>query len=353
MSCYRTPESEAEEGVVALVMPQRFSVCGGTGPEYSVVFREDGHRGRVPALQMIEKLGHEERDIDEFGDEGSLAFLTSYEARSLVDEIIDESTSAESRDHHVDIPRDTSGTEESGGSLVESVLRTVNEIIDQDNWPQQQTAPVKLQPESGSENNSAYDDRDEGYADGEEGYADLVEETVRQVLHDRRTDEEEMNVNATDLVESVLRSMDDVDVEDTMSMDGPTTSIAAQNLVDDLMGDVWTDEVSTDRSPSGSHTSDRSKEFVAGILNDIALDEDHSGDSTSGGSAEASDQSKEFVSGILSDLGVGTLGTESGDSSSLTVSNDAHQSVVASSSQDFVSGILDDMRMEDNEDDDT
>jgi len=304
-------------------MPQRFSICGGTGPEYSVVFREDGHRGRVPAVQMIEKLGHEERDIDEFGDEGSLAFLTSYEARSLVDEIIDESTSAESRDHQVDMPRDTSGTEESGGSLVESVLRTVNEIIDQDNWPQQQTAPLKLQPESGSEGNSAYDDRDEGYADGEEGYADLVEETVRQVLHDRR-DEEEMNVNATDLVESVLRSMDDVDVEDTMSMDGPTTSIAAQNLVDDLMGDVWTDEVTTDGSPSGSHTSERSKEFVTGILNDIALDEDHS-DSTSGSASEASDQSKEFVSGILSDLGVGPAGAESGGDSSSLTADDAHR----------------------------
>jgi len=340
VSCYRSPESEAEEGVVQLVMPQRSPFCG-SAPEYSVVFREDGHRGRVPAVQMIEKLGHEEADVDEFGDEGSLAFLTSYEARSLVDEIIDESTSAEAPNHHVDIPSEPL-PEESGGHLVESVLRTVNDIIDQDKWPQNEAAPQKLQVGSGSEGyaarEDAYDDRDEGYADGEEGYVDIVEETVRQVLNDRRTDEEEMmNVNATQLVESVLRTMDDVDVEEEM-MKEPTTSLAAQNLVEDLMDDVWTDEVTTGSSASGN-TSDRSKEFVGEILNEIALEDDSSGSGSGGengeivgdiSAGEASDQSKEFVGAILNDLGVG----------------DAGQPAFGMHSQDFVTDILDSMRMD-------
>jgi len=330
--CYRTPESEAEEGIVQLVMPQRSPLCG-SAPEYSVVFREDGHRGRVPALQMIEKIGHEEADAEVLNDEGSLALLSSYEARLLVDEIIDESTSPKQPERY-DAPISVTGeVEESGGSLVEDILRTVNDIVEQDQWPQNETAPQKLQAESGSEayadnRGEAYDDRDEGYADGEEGYEDLVGETVRQVLNDRRSDEDEMmNVNATELVESVLLTLDDVDVE--QEMDQPTNSIAAQNMVNDLMADVWTDEAVAGSSPSRKITTDRSKEFVSGILDEIALDDQS--DSWS----EGSDHSKEFISGILNDLGVGEGG---------------QPVIVPSSSQHFVSNLLDTMPMDGDED---
>merc|ERR1719263_2622799 len=103
-----------------------------------------------------------------------------------------------------------------------------------------ETAPLKLQQDSGSEGYT-----DAGYADRDDGYVDnLVEETVNQVLRDRRTDDSEddmANVNAARLVESVLRTMDDVDVDDETTMDQPTTTVAAQNLVDDLMVNVWTE----------------------------------------------------------------------------------------------------------------
>ena len=58
---------------------------------------------------------------------------------------------------------------------------------------------------------ACYTDRDEGHVDKEGGYADnLVEETVNQVLRDRRTGDSEdgmANVNAARLVESVLRRL--------------------------------------------------------------------------------------------------------------------------------------------------
>ena len=338
--CHRTAQShQPEEGIVELVMTQHFTLCG-NAPSYSVVFQDDGQRHRVPAVQMIKKLGRADHDVEHFPDEGSLAFLTSYEARSLVDEIIDESTSAESRDHHVEVPSDNSGAEESGGSLVESVLRTVNEIIDKDNWPQNEAAPANMNQVESNEGEAegAYDDRDEGYADPEPGYEELVQQTVRQVLQDRNTDntddtdeqeqEDVMNVNATQLVESVLRTMDDDNVENDMSIDQPTTSIAAQNLVEDLMDDVWTEEVTTEGSPESGNASDRSKQFVSGILNEIALE-----DTDSSSSGDASDQSKEFVSDVLNGL-----------------SDDKNKEIVASASQDFVSSILDEVNMESSSD---
>merc|ERR1712159_18866 len=95
--------------------------------------------------------------------------------------------------------------------------------------------------------------------------------------------------------------------------------IAAQNMVNDLMGDVWTDEAAAKSSTSGI-TTDRSKEFVTGILDEIALDDQS--DSWS----EGSDHSKEFISDILNDLGVGEGG---------------QPVIVPSSSQHFVSNLLD------------
>jgi len=311
---------------VQLVMPQRSPGCG-SAPEYSVVFQEDGHRGRVPAHQMIEKIGHEEADTEALNEEGSLALLSSYEARLLVDEIIDESTSPKEPERY-EAPKSATGeVEESGGSLVEDILRTVNDIVEQEN------APQKLQVESGSEayadnRGEAYDDRDEGYADEEEGYEDLVGETVRQVLNDRRSDEDEMmNVNATKLVERVLK-LTLTDVDEEQEMDKPTSSSAAENMVNDLMADVWTGEAVAGPSPSSTITTDRSKEFVTGILDEIALDDQS--DSLS----EASDHSSEFISDILNDLGVGEGG----------------QPVVPSSSHHFVSNLLDTMPMDGAED---
>jgi len=315
VQCYRSPEAPAEEGTVALVMPQRV-LCRGQ-PEYSIVFHKDSHRGRVPAQQIIQKIGRAERDIDEFGDEGSLAFLTSYEARSLVDEIIDESTSGESG--NLSVPSAKGGTEESGSSLVESVLQTVNEMMNNE------TAPLKLQQDSASEGytDAGYTDRDEGYVDKEDGYVDnLVEETVNQVLRDRRTDDSEddmANVNAARLVESVLRTMDDVDVEDETTMDQPTTTAAAQNLVDDLMEDVWTEP--DDVSHAGSNTSDRSKDFVASVVDSLNVDSDND---------SGSEQSREFVDDVLQDLGV-----------------EDDQPTASDQSRSFVTDLLDDMKIED------
>ena len=160
-----------------------------------------------------------------------------------------------------------------------------------------ETAPLKLQ-DSASEGSpdACYADRDEGYVDNEDGYMDnLVEETVNQVLRDRRTDDSEddmANVNAARLVEAVLRTMADVDVEDETTMDQSTTTAAAQNLVDELMEDVWTDP--DDVSHAGSNTSDRSKDFVASVVDSLNVDSDDS----------ASEQSREFVDAVLQDLGV-------------------------------------------------
>merc|ERR1712224_177927 len=121
---------------------------------------------------------------------------------------------------------------------------------------------------------------------------------------------------------------DDDNVENEMSIGQPTTSLAAQTLVDGLMDDVWTEEVTTDGSPSpgsASNASDRSKQFVSGILDEIALQDSDSSSS----SAEASDQSKEFVSDVLSLEDHGDRGK-----------------LIASTSHDFVTGILDEINME-------
>jgi polyhydroxyalkanoate synthesis regulator phasin len=318
VECHRDPEAPAEEGTVELVMPQRV-LCRGQ-PQYSIVFDKDSHRGRVPAQQILQKIGHAERDIDEFGDASSLAFLTSYEARTLVDEIIDESTSGESGNLRVSSVA-KGGTEESGSSLVESVLQTVNEIMNNE------TAPSKLQQDSASEGSpdACYTDRDEGYVDKEDGYADnLIEETVIQVLRDRRTDESEdgmANVNAARLVESVLRTMDDVAVEDETTMDQPTTTSAAQNLVDDLMGDLWTGEVPDDASHTGSNASDKSRDFVASVVDSVHVDSDND---------SVSEQSREFVDDVLQDLGV-----------------EDDQPTASDQSKSFVTDLLDDMKIED------
>jgi len=332
--CHRTAESDrAEEGLVELVMPQRFTLCG-NAPQYSVVFRDDGQRHRVAAVQMIEKLGHEERDVAEFSDNTSLAIVASSEARSLVDEIIEASTAAESRDHHIDVPNN-SGGEETGGSLVESVLRTVDEMIEKDGLTQIAVPANMNHVESGEGYaEGAYDDRDKGYADEESGLAEIVEQTVRQVLDDRRTDEDVrenvMDANATQLVESVLRTMDDDIVENEMSIGQPTTSLVTQTLVDDLMDKLWTEEVTTDGSPErSSNTCDRSKKFVGDILDEITLEDSDSSSS----SAEASDQSKEIVTDAPSLEGDGE-----------------HQSTVTPITQDFLSTILDEISAESSSD---
>ena len=102
----------------------------------------------------------------------------------------------------------------------------------------------------------------------------FVEKTVRQVLHDLRTDDREeysMDVS-TQLIDSILRTMDYVDVEHESYMDQSTTSSAAQNLVDDWMEDIWTDQVPADVPPHGSiitpnsQISDMAKDFVANVL---------------------------------------------------------------------------------------
>merc|ERR1711981_324531 len=188
-----------------------------------------------------------------------------------------------------------------------------------------ETAPSKLQQDSASEGSpdACYTDRDEGYVDKEDGYADnLIEETVSQVLRDRRTDDSEddmANVNAARLVESVLRTMDDVDVEDVTTMDQPTTTAAAQNLVDDLMEDVWTEP--DDVSHAGSNTSDRSKDFVASVVDSLNVDSDND---------SGSEQSREFVDDVLQDLGV-----------------EDDQPTATDQSRSFVTDLLDDMKIED------
>jgi len=261
----------------------------------------------------------------------------SSEARSLVDEIIEASTATESQDHHIDVPNDGGGTA-SGGSLVESVLRTVNEMIEKDSLTQLLAIPANMNHVESGEGyaEGAYDDRDKGYADGESGLAEIVEQTVRQVLDDRRTDEDirenVMDANATQLVESVLRTMDDEIVENEMSISQPTASLVTQTLVDDLMDKLWTEEVTTDGSPEhSSNTCDRSKQFVGDILDEISL-----GDSdSSSSSAKASDQSKKNVTDDPSREGDGE-----------------QKSIVTMATQDFLSIILDEISAESSSDED-
>ena len=329
--CHRTAESERpEEGIVELVIPQSFKLFG-NAPQYSVVFRDDGQRHRVSAVQMIEKLGHEERDVAEFGDKTSLIFLASHEARSLVEDIIDASTSAESRDHHhTKVPSDIGGKEETGGSLVESVLRTVNDMIDKGHVSLEEAAPPNM---NGSEDyaEGAYDDRDKSYADGdgEGGHDELVQDIVGQILDQQHTGEEEvqedvLHMSATQLIGSVLRTIDDDTVENEPSIQS-TTSMTAQTLVDTLMDEVWTEDPTTDGGSTGaaSNTSDRLNQLVSGIVNETVLDESDASSS----SAEASDQPEDFLSDVLNLQDDGN-----------------HETNVTQDTHDLLSGILDDMR---------
>ena len=73
-------------------------------------------------------------------------------------------------------------------------------------------------------------------------------------------------------------------------MDQPTTTSAAQNLVDDLMGDLWTGEVPDDASHTGSNASDKSRDFVASFVDSVIVDSDND---------SVSEQSRGFVDDVL------------------------------------------------------
>jgi len=124
----------------------------------------------------------------------------------------------------------------------------------------------------------------------------FVEKTVRQVLHDLRTDDREeysMDVS-TQLIDSILRTMDYVDVEQESYMDQPTTSSAAQNLLDDWMEDIWTDEVPADVPPHGSITTNIKKYFHI-ARNSCQC----SGTLTDTQNPQISDMAKDFVANVL------------------------------------------------------
>merc|ERR1712176_756015 len=111
---------------------------------------------------------------------------------------------------------------------------------------------------NGSEDHAegAYDDRDKSYADGEGGHDELVQDIVGQILDQQHTGEEEvqedvLHMNATQLIGSVLRTIDDDTVENEPSIQS-TTSMTAQTLVDTLMDEVWTEDPTADGGSPGA-----------------------------------------------------------------------------------------------------